>query len=186
MASTQPTSIVQISPVASASNGHSQNPPSTGMTQTEMSAKIRQLELALANAKAESATSTSTSAATTPQARPGMMAPHATGIAAPPTPAPAPSSVPALAPAPLIPSTTVQAATSTPLVPYSGRAGPGSITSTYTRTSKQGTGKSSVDKVKLTSFYVRPGYGTRGRTIEIMSNFFSVRATDGGRAKLIQ
>ena len=38
---------------------------------------------------------------------------------------------------------------------------------------------------KLTSFFVRPGYGERGRPIEIESNFFAVRTRGNARGKII-
>lgn len=37
---------------------------------------------------------------------------------------------------------------------------------------------------KLTSFFVRPGYGERGKPVQIESNFFAVRAI-GQRGKII-
>ncbi|WWC86242.1 uncharacterized protein L201_001115 [Kwoniella dendrophila CBS 6074] len=42
----------------------------------------------------------------------------------------------------------------------------------------------SLEKLALTSFYVRPGYGQEGRSLTVLSNFFQVRATDK-RAKVI-
>ena len=39
-------------------------------------------------------------------------------------------------------------------------------------------------QLRLTSFYVRPGYGKEGKKLDVLANFFQVRAE--GRAKLIQ
>lgn len=41
-----------------------------------------------------------------------------------------------------------------------------------------------LEALPLTSFYVRPGYGTSGRKVTVESNYFTVRATDG-RGKMI-
>lgn len=41
-----------------------------------------------------------------------------------------------------------------------------------------------VEKL-LTGFHVRPGYGEKGRKVEVLSNFFQVRAL-GGKGKIIQ
>jgi hypothetical protein len=38
---------------------------------------------------------------------------------------------------------------------------------------------------KLTSFFVRPGYGEKGRQIEIESNFFAVRTLNKSRGKIV-
>ena len=46
-------------------------------------------------------------------------------------------------------------------------------------------GKSSAQRKKLTSFFVRPGYGERGRKVSILANFYAVRASEG-RGKIIQ
>ena len=40
-------------------------------------------------------------------------------------------------------------------------------------------------QLRLTSFYVRPGFGKAGKPIDVLSNFFQVRSK-AGRAKLIQ
>lgn len=40
-------------------------------------------------------------------------------------------------------------------------------------------------QLRLTSFYVRPGFGKAGKPLDVLANFFQVRAK-GGRAKLIQ
>lgn len=40
------------------------------------------------------------------------------------------------------------------------------------------------EEMKLTSYYVRPGYGTIGRPLSVLANFFAVRSK--GRAKIIQ
>ena len=45
---------------------------------------------------------------------------------------------------------------------------------------------SSFDKLKLTSFYVRPGYGSAGKEITVLSNYFQVRVKGGGVGKIIQ
>jgi eukaryotic translation initiation factor 2C len=37
--------------------------------------------------------------------------------------------------------------------------------------------------LKLTSFYVKPGYGNDGKAIDVLSNFFMVRAKGGRDAK---
>lgn len=42
-----------------------------------------------------------------------------------------------------------------------------------------------LQQAQLGSFYVRPGYGQKGKSIEVFSNFFAVRAK-GGRGKVIQ
>ncbi|WVQ85375.1 hypothetical protein IAT38_007540 [Cryptococcus sp. DSM 104549] len=52
------------------------------------------------------------------------------------------------------------------------------------------TGKSTVvtdvlERLSLTSFYVRPGYGDRGKHVTVLANFFQVRTKGGGRAKII-
>lgn len=41
-----------------------------------------------------------------------------------------------------------------------------------------------IEKLKLTSFYVRPGYGNKGKNLTVLANFFQVRAKDG-KAKII-
>lgn len=41
-----------------------------------------------------------------------------------------------------------------------------------------------LEALQLTSFYVRPGYGEKGRKIMVQSNYFAVRAI-GGRGKKI-
>lgn len=41
------------------------------------------------------------------------------------------------------------------------------------------------EEMKLTSYYVRPGYGTIGRPLSVLANFFAVRSKDK-RAKIIQ
>lgn len=55
--------------------------------------------------------------------------------------------------------------------------------------SETGTGTGSItdnlQKLKLTSFYVRPGFGKEGKSVDVLSNFFAVRAKDG-RGKIIQ
>ena len=40
-------------------------------------------------------------------------------------------------------------------------------------------------QLRLTSFYVRPGFGSAGKPLDVLANFFQVRAKDG-RAKIIQ
>jgi eukaryotic translation initiation factor 2C len=40
-------------------------------------------------------------------------------------------------------------------------------------------------RLKLTSFYVRPGFGTEGMPLHIYANFYQVRAKFG-RGKIIQ
>ena len=42
-----------------------------------------------------------------------------------------------------------------------------------------------LEKLQFTSFYVRPGYGSKGRPLEVLANFFAVRAK-GGKGKIIQ
>jgi len=50
----------------------------------------------------------------------------------------------------------------------------------------QGTSRISAGNTsKLTSFFVRPGYGERGRPIEIESNFFAVRTRGNARGRII-
>lgn len=51
--------------------------------------------------------------------------------------------------------------------------------------SEVGTVSDNLQKLKLTSFYVRPGFGKEGKSIDVLSNFFAVRAK-GGRGKIIQ
>lgn len=52
--------------------------------------------------------------------------------------------------------------------------------------SSQITAPTSVCKTqRLTSFFVRPGYGEQGRPVEIQSNFFAVRTLGKGKAKII-
>ncbi|KAK8865920.1 hypothetical protein IAR55_001068 [Kwoniella newhampshirensis] len=41
-----------------------------------------------------------------------------------------------------------------------------------------------LEKLSLTSFYVRPGYGEKGKHLTVLANFFQVRAKDG-KAKVI-
>ncbi|WWD17893.1 hypothetical protein CI109_102338 [Kwoniella shandongensis] len=41
-----------------------------------------------------------------------------------------------------------------------------------------------LEKLSLTSFYVRPGYGEMGKHLTVLANFFQVRAKDG-KAKVI-
>jgi hypothetical protein len=40
------------------------------------------------------------------------------------------------------------------------------------------------EEMRLTSYYVRPGYGSIGRPLSVLSNYFAVRSK--GRAKIIQ
>lgn len=51
--------------------------------------------------------------------------------------------------------------------------------------SEVGTTASKLQRMQLTSFYVRPGFGKEGKPVEVLSNFFQVRAR-GERAKIIQ
>lgn len=51
--------------------------------------------------------------------------------------------------------------------------------------SESGTLTDHLQRLKLTSFYVRPGFGKEGRAMEVMSNFFMIRATQG-RGRVIQ
>nr|XP_018267308.1 uncharacterized protein I303_01293 [Kwoniella dejecticola CBS 10117]OBR89466.1 hypothetical protein I303_01293 [Kwoniella dejecticola CBS 10117] len=43
----------------------------------------------------------------------------------------------------------------------------------------------SLEKLPLTSYYVRPGYGEAGKPLTVQSNFFQVRSTENRRAKII-
>lgn len=45
--------------------------------------------------------------------------------------------------------------------------------------------QSAFDNMRLTSFYVRPGYGSKGHPIQIEANYFAVRAI-GGKGKVVQ
>lgn len=63
-----------------------------------------------------------------------------------------------------------------------------SVVSTIRRgpaASEAGTLTDNLQKLKLTSFYVRPGFGKDGKAIDVLSNFFAVRPIDG-RGKIIQ
>lgn len=42
-----------------------------------------------------------------------------------------------------------------------------------------------LEALQLTSFYVRPGYGEKGRKIVVQSNYFAVRTANQARGKLI-
>lgn len=53
-----------------------------------------------------------------------------------------------------------------------------------TRESRLGELTTVLEQTRLTSFFVRPGYGERGRPVEVSSNYFAVRAK-GGKAKMI-
>lgn len=53
-----------------------------------------------------------------------------------------------------------------------------------TRESRIGELTTILEQTRLTSFFVRPGYGERGRPVEVSSNYFAVRAK-GGKAKMI-
>ena len=59
--------------------------------------------------------------------------------------------------------------------PIAGRSAPSQITAPTSGGKTQ----------RLTSFFVRPGYGEKGRPLEISSNFFAVRSLGGGKAKTI-
>jgi hypothetical protein len=42
-----------------------------------------------------------------------------------------------------------------------------------------------LEALQLTSFYVRPGYGEKGKKIVVQSNYFAVRNANNAKGKLI-
>lgn len=42
-----------------------------------------------------------------------------------------------------------------------------------------------LEALQLTSFYVRPGYGEKGRKVVVQSNYFAVRNANNARGKII-